>query len=189
MRSATLKVAVVLVLVLAGCATGEGGTGPEDHAGPTVAEEETTSYDPQEETTALEGESNLEKPPQSTLSYGGREVKGTLGSYCWESGGTGACADAMFLVPTRKRTLAVSSDSEMVFRYGGESPPKTVEITAFPFNKKGEVTLGSHRELRAHGSGVERAIPVELAQGTYVVDVFTKVPQGDATYYFRIVVE
>ena len=34
-----------------------------------------------------------------------------------------------------------------------------------------------------------RTIPVELPAGEYVVDVFITVQQGDATYYFRIVVE
>ena len=178
MRSATFK--MVIVLVLAGCATGESGTGSEDNAGPTVAEEQTTS---------VGWERDPNKPPPSTLSYGGREVKGTLGSYCWESGGTGMCADAVFLVPTRKRTLAVTSDSDLVFRYGGESPPKTVETTAFPLDKKGGVEQVSHHELKAHGSEVERTISVGLPPGEYVLDVFTKVRQGDATYYFRIMVE
>jgi len=189
MRSATLKVVVMLVLVLAGCATGEGGTDSEGHTGPAVVEEETTSYNPQEETTVLDEDSSLGKPPDSTLSYGRREVKGTLGSYCWESGGTGVCADTMLLVPTRKRTLAVSSDSELVFRYGRERPPKTVETTAFPLNKKGDVSQRSHHGLNAQGSGVEREIPVGLPPGEYVLDVFITVRQGDATYYFRIMVE
>jgi hypothetical protein len=166
MRSATLEMVIVLVLVLAGCATGESGTGP------SVAEDETTSYDPQKETTTLEGESDPKKPPPSTLSYGRREVKGTLGSYCWESGGTGMCADSIFLVPTRKRALVVSSDSELVFRYGGESPPETVVTTAILLDKKGDVKQRSHHGLKANGSGVEWTIPVGVPSGEYVLDVF-----------------
>jgi hypothetical protein len=74
-----MKALMTLVLVLlAGCAAGQGG------AGRTLAEEtsangteETTAY--KEETTVFE-EGNFPRPPDSTLSYGGQEVKGTLGS-------------------------------------------------------------------------------------------------------------
>ena len=73
---------LVLSFVLAGCAAGEVGTGSEGDAGTTVAEEETT-VNGSEETTVLAGQGGIPEPPDSTLSYGGREVKGQLGSYCW----------------------------------------------------------------------------------------------------------
>jgi hypothetical protein len=105
---------LVLVLFLAGCAAGEGG------AGSTTTQEETTAY--KEETTVLQGEGNLPRPPDSTLSYGGREVKGTLGTYCWSSGRMHVCADAPpYITPPRKKMLRVPSGSEIVFRYGGRS--------------------------------------------------------------------
>ena len=120
---------VVLVFVLAGCAAGEG-----DGAGSTTTQEETTAY--KEETTDLQGGGDLRRPPDSTLSYGGREVKGTLGSYCWSSGSAGECADAAWpVIPSKRKTLTVPSDSEMVFCYGGQSPPKTVKAGAYPLNK------------------------------------------------------
>jgi hypothetical protein len=80
----------------------------------TETPEETTAL---EETTGLQGAGNLNRPPDSTLSYGGQEVKGTLGSYCWGN----MCADSVFIVPPRKKTLTVPSGSEMVFRYGGKA--------------------------------------------------------------------
>ena len=104
---------LVLVFVLAGCAAGKGG------AGSTTTQEETTAY--KEETTVLEAEDNLPRPPDSTLSYGRREVKGTLGTYCWSSGRMHVCADGPFITPPRKKMLRVPSGSEMVFRYGGRS--------------------------------------------------------------------
>jgi len=64
-----------------------------------------------------------------------------------------------------------------------------VEATAYPLNKKGQVLLRSPRSLQAHGSGVERTLPVELLPGEYVVDVFVTLQQGDATYYFRVMVK
>jgi hypothetical protein len=183
-----MKVLMMLVpvLVLAGCAAGQGS------AGPTIAEE-TTAHNAEEESTVLQGGGNSRRPPDSTLSYGGREVKGSLGSYCWSYGSSGVCADAFLFVPPRKKTLTVPSGSEMVFRYGGQSPPKKVGAEAYPLSKNGTSTASPDpnrsRSLKAHGSGVERTFPAELPPGEYVVDVFITVRQGDATYYFRIMVE
>ncbi len=178
---------LVLVLLLAGCAAGQGD------AGRTPGEEETTANGT-EETTVLEAGGNLPRPPDSTLSYGGREVKGTLGSYCWSSGSSSICADTFrVLVPSKERTLTVPSGSEMVFHFGGQSTAYKVEgATAYPINtinKWGVKPGSSHRALKAHGSGIGRAIPAELPPGEYVVDVFITVRPGDATYYFRIMVE
>ena len=64
---------LALVLLLAGCAAGRG-----DGAGSTTTEE-TTAY--KDETTVLTA-GDFPRPPKSTLSYGGREVKGALGTYC-----------------------------------------------------------------------------------------------------------
>jgi hypothetical protein len=177
---------LVLVLLLAGCAAGRG-----DSASSTTTQEETTAY--KEETTVLGGAEGLPRPPDSTLSYGGREVKGALGTYCWSSGKSGVCADTSFIVPARKKTLTVPSGSEVVFRYGGQTPPKKLGAAAYPLSKNDTSSASpdpsrSH-SLKAYGSGVERTIPVELPPGEYVVDVFITVRQGDATYFFRIMVE
>ena len=170
-----------LVLLLAGCVAGQGS------AGRTPAEE--TTANGTEETTVLMGPGNLPRPPDSTLSYGGQEVRGSLGSYCWGN----MCADAVFFVPPRKQTLTVPSGSEMVFHYGGQRSPDTVEATAFPLNKQGKSTASADpnlsHSLKARGSGIERTIPAELPPREYVVDVFVIEPQGDASYVFRIVVE
>jgi hypothetical protein len=176
---------LVLVLVLAGCAAGQG------NAGQTAADE--TTANGTEETTVLEAGGNLPRPPDSTLSYGGQEVKGVLGSYCWGN----LCADSVFIVPPRKKTLTVPSGSEVVFGYGGQSSPDTVKAGAAPLKAR-TVPVGTstasadpnrYRSLKAHGSGVERTIPAELPPGEYAVDVFVIEPQGDAVYYFRVMVE
>jgi hypothetical protein len=177
---------LVLVLLLAGCAAGQ------SDAGRTLAEETTARH--AEETTVLQGGGNPRRPPDSTLSYRGREVRGSLGSYCWGN----MCADTFLFVPPRKKTLTVPSGSEMVFRYGGQRPPKKVGAGAYPLSKNGTSTASPDpsrsRSLKAHGSGVERTIPVELPPGEYLVDVFIQEPQttrgvNDASYYFRVMVE
>jgi hypothetical protein len=185
---------LVLVLLLAGCAAGQGNAGrtPAEEETTANGTEETTVY--KEETTVLRAQRNPPQPPDSTLSYGGREVKGTLGSYCWFSGNSGGCADTFrVLVPSKERTLSVPSGSEMVFHFGGQSSAYKVKgATAYPINtinKWGVKPGSSHRALKAHGSGIERAISAELLPGEYVVDVFITMRQGDATYYFRVMVE
>jgi hypothetical protein len=152
--------------------------------------EETTALE--EETTVQQGAGDLKRPPDSTLSYGGREVKGSLGSYCWGN----MCADTSLIVPPREKTLTVPSGSEMVFRYGGQRPSGRVQAVAFPLTKNARSTASPDpnrsRSLKAHGSGVERTIPVGLPPGEYLVHVFVIVvvePQNDATYFFRVMVE
>ena len=187
---------LVLVLVLAGCAAGEGD------GGSTIAKEETAARSAGEETTVLGGGGRV-RPPDSTLSYGGQEVKGALGSYCWSRGSSGLCADTAGVWPGRKRTLTVPSGSEVVFHFGGQgppdrvnasasSPPDKVMATASPWPEKGASTASTaqnrRRSLKTYGSGVERTIPVELPPGEYLLDVYVLTQQGDAGYAFRIMV-
>jgi hypothetical protein len=168
-------------------------SGPGNEDLPEATEEMTQATETTEETTVQQGAGDLKRPPDSTLSYGGQEVRGSLGSFCWMYGNRGLCADTMFITPPRKRTLTVPSGSEMVFRYGGQRAPKTVGIHASALGKKGTSTASADpklsRSLKAHGSGVERTIPVELPSGEYIVSVFVTESQGDATYYFRVMVE
>ena len=176
---------LVLVLLLAGCAAGQGDAG-RTPAEETTANgtEETTAY--KEETTVQKRVGDLNRPPDSTLSYGGQEVRGKLGSYCTAT----TCYDvAAMPVSPKQGTLTVPSGSEMVFRYGGQRPPKMVKVDAFTLNKKGYQVRSSRRSLKVHGSGVERIIPAELAPGEYGVDVFVREQQGDANYTFHVMVE
>jgi hypothetical protein len=181
---------LALALLLAGCAAGQGSAG-RSIAEETTANgtEETTVY--KEETTTLTGEGGFPQPPDSTLSYGGQEVKGTLGSYVWTAGDVGSSADASWpLIPSKQKMLTVPSDSEMVFRYGGQSPPKTVGAGAYLLNKLQKTgTMRPDHSLKAQGSGVQRTISAELPPGEYVLEVSVKAPQGDAAYYFRVMVE
>jgi hypothetical protein len=198
---------LVLVLLLGGCAAGKG-----DGAGSTTTVQETATHSAaQEETTVLAGPGGIPRPPDSTLSYGGREVTGMLGTYCWDfSGGSSAsasggwdrssasagsgCVDYFDIpIPPEQRSLAVPSGSEMVFRYGGQSSPKMGEVKAYPRNKlhkKRQDLHPTHRSLQAHGSGVERTIPAKLPPGDYVVDVYVEEPPDNQVgYYFRVMVE
>ena len=172
--------ASVLVLLLVGCAAGQG-----DGAGSATTQEETTANGT-EETTVQKRTGDRNRPPDSTLSYGGQEVRGSLGSYCTAT----TCFDvAAMPVSPKQGTLTVPSGSEMVFRYGEHSSPDMVKADAFTLNKKGYQVRSSRRSLKVHGSGVERIIPAELAPGEYGVDVFVREQQGDANYTFHVMVE
>ena len=180
---------LVLALILAGCAAGR-----DDGAGSALTQEEPTANGT-EETTVLQEETTVlanPEPPDSTLSYGGREIKGALGSYCWSSGATFVCADSMGPpMGSKQEMLTVPPDSEMVFRYGGQDPPKTVEARAYSLKKLQEKipAMRPDSTLEAQGSGVQRTIPAKLPPGEYVLEVLVKVQQGDSSYYFRIMVE
>lgn len=171
---------LVLGLFLAGCAGGE-----SNGADSTTMKEATTAKGA-EETTVLEAQGNPSRPPVSTLSYGGREVTGSLASSDWAfSGSVGTvAADEWYLVPPERKTLTVPSGSEMVFGYGGQKPPNTVEVHAWPLGKK-----GGPSHPKAHGTGVERTIPAELPPGEYVLEVSVKEQRGNAFYFFRIIVD
>ena len=180
---------LVLVLLLAGCAVERG-----DGAGSATTQEEPTANGT-EETTVLQEETTVlglgPEPPDSTLSYGGQEVNGTPGSFCWFSENIGACGDASWpVIPSKQKTLSVPPDSEMVFRYGGQSPPKMEEVGAYSLKKLQKTgTFRPDRTLEAHGSGVQRTVPAELPPEEYVLEVSVKEQQNDASYYFRVMVE
>jgi hypothetical protein len=186
-----LLITLVLVLLLAGCAAGQGGAGqtPAEEETTVKGTEETTAH--KEETTTQKGAGGRARPPDSTLSYGGQEVRGTLGSYCWSYRSTSVCADSIWpLIPSKQKTLTVPSGSEMVFRYGEQSPPKTVEVAAYLLKKLQETsTYRPDYSPKAQGSGVQRTIPAELPPEEYVLQVSVKEQQGDASYYFRVMVE
>ncbi len=158
----------------------------------TTALQETTVYE--EETTVQKRAGDFDRPPDSTLSYGGQEVRGSLGSYCWGD----VCADAAYPVRPPKQTLPVPSGSDVVFRFGGQESPDKLKISATPLDKYGKSATASadsnlSRSLKALGSGVERTIPVELPPREYVVSVYVEKSQplglGQTDYFFRIMVK
>ena len=174
---------LMLVFLLAGCAAGQGDAGQ-----PST---EDTTANGTEETASPTGVGDLPQPPDSTLSYSGREVKGMLGTYCWTFGNSAedsfGCVDAFWPppIPSKQETLTVPPTSEMVFRYEGQNLPRTVEAGAY---EKTAMMRPEH-SLKAHGSGVQRTISAELPPGEYVLEVSIEKQRYNASYYFRIMVQ
>lgn len=161
-------------------------------------------------TTTNETPSGTTKPPDGILILGKHMVTGVLGSYCWESA-SGAtetvsrCTDAADIpIPPEDEALTVPRDWVLVFDYGGRGWSASVDVGAYPLNRGKGSLSGPDRgaplvqnegrsaleakDLRVSPLGERVQIPVKLAAGEYVVEVSVRVPEGDATYYFRIVV-
>ncbi len=161
-------------------------------------------------TTTSEAHSGTTKPPDGVLILGKHMVTGVLGSYCWESSSSASesvsrCADATGNpVPPEDEALTVPRGWVLVFDYGGRGWSASVDVGAYPLERGKGSPSGSHRgaplvrsegrsaleakNLRVSRLGERVQIPVKLAAGEYVVEVSVRVPEGDAAYYFRVVV-
>jgi hypothetical protein len=133
------------------------------------------------------------RPPESTLSYGDQTATGELGSYCWfkEEGSTrisgGMCADAILKAPPEEKTLTVPVGATLHFDYGGEARPDGVEAGVYPMIR-GKVASEAE-PLRIRREGDQTKLFADLPAGEYVINVFLYVPEGDVSYYFRVVTE
>ncbi len=142
------------------------------------------------------------RPPESTLSYGGETVSGALGTYCWSSDSGSICVDKIG-VPVNQEALTAPAGSTLTFEYGG----RTLDSLSVTADRIGQ---GNHLEkadgisvlvpegggkgyqdvrLQSSRSGNRARIVADLPAGKYVVAVFVRVPQGDALYGFRVIVE
>ena len=158
------------------CATDEAGAYQGD----------TTAYlEPTHRSTTASAEPTGARPPKSTLSYGTKTVTGVLGTFCWQSDTVGTCLDAAGVpVPDETKTLSVPAGAVMVFDYGGRSL-NAMRAAAYPLRREEQVGEEA-RTLRRLRNTERTEILAELTAGEYVVEVFVRVPEGDASYYFRI---
>ena len=213
-----LLICCTVLLLVAGCAGSQSQGPPEEDQGhieatasgeTTAYWEETTTHDgektfavPYGETQVLQEEDILVEPPDSTLSYRGREVRrapSSGGSVCWLTSEREACMpfdSGPQRVIRPKKKLYVPSGSEMMFRYEAPRPPNKVTAYAYPLLRgrdpyMGGARLGDHKYRPVvHGTGVERTIPAKLPPREYLVWVNVEDPQGWVDYPpFRIRVQ
>ncbi len=174
---------VLATVVLSGCGAGAANQGaPEDKS--AFKEKSTRTNAPKSTTVPQEDTVVPDRPPDSTLTYDGRTMKGKLGSYC----GTGGCADSALSLTMTLDTLEVPADAKMIFEYGGQGVNR-IKATAYPArNGRIDYPDGARALPKVKGqSKVE--VPAKLPPGEYFLDVFVQLPQGDATYYFGVVVK
>ena len=138
-------------------------------------------------------------------------MTGALGSYCWTSTPSGddtlfsgGCFDAAGLpIPSKEEALTVPAGSTLTFAYGGRKLD-SLSISAHQVGQGnhlekvagGSILVpneGSERNatirLQTHRFGNRAHVAAELPAGEYAVAAFVRVPQGDAVYGFRVVVE
>ncbi len=125
---------------------------------------------------------SLPEPPNGTLVFGDQRETGELGGYCCD----GVCTEATFEEPPGTEALAVPGGSDLLFEYGGTSPPSKVQARAYAL-VRGKVERAGEA-LRVTRAGAQTRIPLEVSPGEYVVELFIRVQGGSVFYYFRVVV-
>ena len=193
-RTRTLLCVAITVLVSGcGAATGPDGTGGVE---PTEARRD----DPKPPTTMIYPTTMMfPEPPGSTLSYGGETVEGGLGSYCWLMGGSGGCADA-FAVVLGEEALDAPAGATLSFAYRGKALD-SLSVTAYRADREARggpreddmflppYRSGGAKDLPVRRSGTRARIVADLPAGQYVLDAFARMPRGDASYGFRLILE
>ena len=196
-RSARKRIllCVAIAFLVSGCAA---ATGPDDTGGRETSK--ARGEDPKTPTTMMSPTTMMfPEPPGSTLSYGGETVGGGLGSYCWFMGGSGGCADA-FAVILGEEALEAPAGATLSFAYGGKALD-SLSVTAYRADREArggpreddmflpQYRGGGAKQLPVRRSGTRARIVADLPPGEYVLDVFARMPQGDASYGFRLVLE
>lgn len=158
------------------------------------------------QTVIADRSSPIPQPPAGALTYQGRSVPGTLGSYTWTSAaGKAAHADAPGIV-VPDATLTVPADAALTFSFDGTNAPAL--LTAHAYLLAGQPSCLPSLPVRClpHGlagiglpaqfAGERAAITAALPAGDYVLVVAVVVnssqrspEQGTATYNFRLVVQ
>lgn len=140
------------------------------------------------------------EPPGSTLSYGGETVEAGLGGYCWATSGSASCVDAAG-ISLSEGELVAPSGAPLSFAYKGDRLD-SLGVTAYGLGsrsgKSNRIQNGilvppytdvGEEQPRARRSGNRARIVARLPPGEYVLDVRARMPEGDASYGFRLVVE
>ena len=117
-------------------------------------------------------------PPPAFLAGVNGEVRLDDGSYCWQvpsptvpGGFTGLCLDKIAKVPDA--LLRVQAGETLTLRFGAAMTPTVVTLE-----------LGTQQAPLAAGNPVR--FVADLPVGIHEVRVFTRWPQGDASYTVRL---
>ena len=179
---------VAMAVLVSGCAAARQTDDAARRTSPVAAD------DPLRQTTMI----SRTQPPTSTLSYGGRTVRGGLGTRCWAP--EGVCADASGTI-LGNGTLTAPPGATLTFAYGGDRID-TLGAVAYKVGRKkeggGRIVdggavfqpnyEGEEKILKVRRTGTRAGIVADLPAGEYVIDVFATMPEGDVSYGFRLMV-
>ncbi|MGF1472066.1 MAG: hypothetical protein ACFB50_10040 [Rubrobacteraceae bacterium] len=136
--------------------------------------------------------------PEGTLSYRGEFVVGKSRTHC-PPAFSARCAGMVFAFDNK---LAVPAGSELIFSYGGEDRPRSVELVAYPLAGKspaGELSgnsvsllAGGREEWKMVELPSQRMgtfVPVTAPPGHYIVESSLGFSDREVDYHFYVVVE
>lgn len=140
------------------------------------------------------------EPPGSTLSYHGKTVEAGLGAYCWTTARATSCVDAIG-ISLGGGKLTVPSGAPLSFAYEGNKL-NSLNVTAYEVgvgdggkNRIENGVLvppyvrgGKEERPEVRRSGNRARIVASLPAGEYVFDARARMPEGDASYGFRLIV-
>ena len=188
---------VCICVVASGCA-GTRTSGGAD--GPDEADRKDSEAGVENSVQTPTATASLE-PPGSTLSHDGETVEAGLGGYCWSTDRASSCVDAVGISLGGEK-LTAPPDARLSFAYKGDGL-NTVDVTAYEVGPGGgknnriqrgilvppyaDVGEGEQPEVRRSGDRAQ--IFQRLPAGEYVLDVRVRMPEGDASYGFHLIVE
>jgi hypothetical protein len=145
--------------------------------GQTTTSSSTTAPAPSTTTTVAGG---TDAPPAAELASAAGEVAALQGSYCWTRASTmtGLCADTPFLDPTE--VLPVRQGEALTLSFETTMSPTSISVRRFDRPNAPELQTLT---LPAANPARFRA---DLPAGVWILVVFTRWAQGDATYFFKV---
>jgi len=111
-------------------------------------------------------------------------------------GGSGGCADA-FAIILGEEALEAPAGATLSFAYKGKALD-SLSVAAYKVGREGggggredDIFLppskgGGARDPKVRRSGTRARTVADLPPGEYVLDIFARMPQGDASYGFRL---
>ncbi|MEJ7841990.1 MAG: hypothetical protein WKF95_09490, partial [Rubrobacter sp.] len=141
------------------------------------------------------------EPPGSTLSHDGETVEAGLGGYCWSTDQASSCVDAIG-ISLGDGKLTVPPGAPLSFAYKGDKLD-SLGVTAYEVEPDGGdsnriedgilvppyTSVGKEKQPEVRRSGDRARIFARLPAGEYVFDVRARMPEGDASYGFHLVVK
>ncbi len=126
------------------------------------------------------------RPPDAHLASPSQEVKAEIQAYCWtetdaDGSGRGVCADRFDPIDP-VQALVVDQGQLLTLRFDTPNRPDSISVsrrqtsTSAPIETF-DVVPDNPSRFRA-----------DFPPGTHILTIFTKWPQGDATYVFEITV-
>ena len=119
-----------------------------------------------------------DRGPAATLTFGDRSLRAAPGTYCWEQGGVGECADAFGPVV---RDHALSIEGGVLLQVTGDASSVEAAVGVL-VERPGSDRFRRIQELDvSDGEARIRVLP-----GDYVLDVFGVWNEGDGAFDFPL---